>query len=40
METPKALSRRQVLQTAGMLGITASAGSVAIAQQSGMYFAK
>src|SRR5436190_22022302 len=41
MLSPKALSRRQVLQTAGMLGITAGANAVAIAeQQPGLYFAK
>jgi len=41
MFSPKALSRREVLQTAGMLGITAGANAVASAQQaSGLYFAK
>src|SRR6478752_9501619 len=40
MESPKALSRRQVLQTAGMLGITAGASAVATAQQQGLHFAK
>jgi len=41
MFSPMALSRREVLQTAGMLGITAGASSVAAAQhQSGLYFAK
>jgi len=37
MFSPMALSRREVLQTAGMLGITAGASSVAAAQhQSGL----
>jgi len=41
MESPKPLSRRQVLQTASVLGITAGAGSIASAQQqSGLFFAK
>jgi Fe-Mn family superoxide dismutase len=41
MESPKPLSRRQVLQTASMLGITAGASSIASAQQqAGLYFAK
>ena len=41
MESPRALSRRQVLQTAGILGITAGATSVATAEpHSGLYFAK
>ena len=41
MFSPKALSRREVLQTAGMLGVTAGANAVATAEQnSGLYFAK
>ena len=41
MKSPKALSRREVLQTAGMPGIAAGASEVAFAQhQSGLYFAK